>query len=157
MADQKTPPIVPQDYIAGVKIVDIGDLRVARGMSRRPVSVCKHSQLVYDRHERRVWCKECETDIEAFDAFELLVGNFSAASDRLERREERVREAEKHSLISRASKAFDEAWRTRNMSPCCPHCKAGLLPEDIVRGFGLEVGTEFERARRQALSRSEKE
>lgn len=154
MSDQKTPPIEPQNFLAGVKVVDIGDLRVARGMSRRPVSVCKHSQLVYDRQERRIWCKECETDIEAFDAFELLVGNFSAATDRLKRREERVRDAEEHSLISRAAKVVDHAWRSRRMSPNCPHCNAALLPEDFANGIKAHTGTEFARARRQAQSGS---
>lgn len=152
MSDQKTPPIVPQDYIGGVKVVDIGDLRVARGMSRRPVSTCKHSQLVYDSKERRIWCKECETDIEAFDAFELLVGNFSATADRLQRREDRVREAEEHSLISRAAKVVDHAWRSRRMAPNCPHCRTPLLPEDFANGIKSATGTEFARARRQALS-----
>lgn len=155
MSDQKTPPIVPQDYLSGVKIVDIGDLRVARGRSRRPVSVCKHSQLVYDSNERRVWCKECETDIEAFDAFELLVGYFNAAANRLERREELVREAEEHSLISRAAKVVDHAWRSRRMAPDCPHCQTPLLPEDFANGIKSSTGTEFARARRQALRSKE--
>ena len=45
---EKTPPIVEQEYLSGLKVVDIGDLRVARGMSRRPVSTCHHRPLVYD-------------------------------------------------------------------------------------------------------------
>lgn len=148
MSDQKTPPIVPQDYLSGVKVVDIGDLRVARGMSRRPVSVCKHHQLVYDRQERRIWCEECETDIEPFDAFTMLVEHFHSAEVKHDERERRIQEAEEHSLLSRAAKVVDEAWRSRRMAPCCPHCRGALLPEDFANGIGSRVGLEMARAAR---------
>lgn len=43
-------PIEPQDYLYGTKVVQIEDLRVARGMTRRPVSSCRHRKLVYDNN-----------------------------------------------------------------------------------------------------------
>lgn len=146
MTDKRTPPIEPLDYIGGVTVVDIGDARVARGMSRRPVSACKHKSMVYDHKERRVWCKECETDIEGFDAFLILVEQFDRASMDIERRLEQLAEAEKTNITRIAAKNMEKAFRRRHMVPCCPHCKAGILPEDTERMS--MVGREYETARR---------
>ncbi len=148
---EKTPPIEPLQYLSGVKVVDIGDLRVARGMSRRPTSVCKHDRLHYDTHERRVWCPDCESDVEAFDAFMQLVGQFHRAADSLREREAKVREAEQHSLISIAAKNVDKAWRSR-MIPGCPHCRQPLFPEDFKKSPGTAYGRDYAEAMRRRNS-----
>jgi hypothetical protein len=54
MNDERDPPIEPLDYVGGVAVVVIGDVRVARGMSRRHHSSCPHVQLIYDQKERRL-------------------------------------------------------------------------------------------------------
>lgn len=136
-------PIVPENYHYGVNVVDIGDLRVARGKARRERSMCAHMHLVYDDAERRIWCEDCETDIEAFDVFKLLVERH----DQLKHKALRLQELEKETLISRAAKKMDEAFRMRSMAPTCPHCKEAILPEDVLSGWGL-TGKEMARARR---------
>jgi hypothetical protein len=142
----KTPPIEPQEFVRGVKVVDIGDLRVARGMSRRPHSACRHLNLVYDDQERRIWCKDCETDVEAFDAFVSLVKNYNSALKDIHARKEALDTAEKFAARSLAGKALDEAWRSRSMVPACPHCGNGLFPESFRKGFSM-LGREFALAR----------
>lgn len=142
----KRPPIEPLDYISGVKVVDIGDIRVARGMSRRPVSSCKHHQLHYDTAERRIWCRDCETDVEAFDAFKMLVEHFHDAQQKLDRRAQEVKGAEEHALISIAAKEIDKAWRKKKMVPACPHCRAPLFPEDFKNGIKASYGREYAEA-----------
>lgn len=142
----KTPPIVPQEYLSGPKVVDIGDLRVARGLSRRPVSSCKHHQLVYDDRERRIWCKDCETDIEAFDAFKQIVERFHYAATEAQRLLDQAAEAQKFALISIAGKTIDKLWRSKRHVPTCPHCDAGIWPEDVKR-MG-QVSKEWDGARR---------
>ena len=127
-------PIEPQDYIYGVKVVQIEDLRVARGLTRRPLSSCTHKKLVYDHNERRIWCSDCETEVEAFDAFEGLVSKLSAANGRLKSREAALAEAEQFQARSRAAKVMDEAWRSTKTAPLCPHCNTAILPEDVVGG-----------------------
>lgn len=129
-------PIEPADYTYGVKVVQIEDLRVARGMTRRPVSSCRHKSLVYDDSERRVWCRDCEVEVEAFDAFKGLVEVFSAGMSRINRRAAELAEAEQFQLRSRAAKVMDEAWRRTKMAPLCPHCSKAILPEDVVGGVG---------------------
>ena len=128
-------PIEPQYFLHGPKVVDIGDLRVARGMTRRPQSSCRHARLVYDAGERRVWCQDCETEVEAFDAFVQVVGHFSAAQGKIERRRQELAEAEVFALRSRAAKRMDEYWRSHSMAPLCPHCSGAILPEDVVKGL----------------------
>ncbi len=147
--DDKDPPIKEQQFLAGVTVVDIGDYRVARGLSRRAFSSCPHKKLVYDAQERRIWCKDCEKDVEAFDAFQGIVENFSAQVKVLQRREQKVKEAEDHSLISVAAKVMDTAWRKLKRIPCCPHCRTGLMPEDFKHGIIHWTSKEFELARRR--------
>jgi len=146
MTDRKDPEIQPQEFLGGVKVVDIGDIRVARGLSRRAYSGCQHRQLVYDKNERRVWCKDCERDIESFDAFELVVAQFYDAKRHYETMQREVEEAQQHNLHLIACKNLDHVWRGK-MVPACPHCKAGLLPEDF-KTIGTRYSGELERQRR---------
>lgn len=143
-----TKPIDPQNYQYGLNVVDIGDLRIARGLTRRVLHKCAHKRLVFDEAERRVWCQDCESEVEPFDAFRGLCENYNAAVKRIEKREQAVKEAEAHALISRASKVMDEYWRQRSLVPCCPHCGTGLLPDDVVKGLS-RVSKEIEVARRK--------
>ena len=151
----KTPPIVEQDYLSGLKVVDIGDLRVARGMSRLPVSACKHRPLVYDQKERRIWCKDCETDVEAFDAFMLIVENFDRAAKEIERRQADVKEAVSHNIIRIAAKRMDELFRRKKMVPSCPHCGEGIFPEDVAKMGSINRQWEEARRARKAKEGSE--
>lgn len=151
MGEGKTPPIEPQDYLGGVKVVDIGDIRVARGMTRRPVSSCRHHTMRYDPKERRIWCADCEQDIEGFDAFEILVGYFDSAAKKAQRLLDEAHEASKFTLISRAAKVIDRQWRSRKMVPSCPHCHAGIWPEDALR-MG-SVSKEWDGARRRKATK----
>lgn len=127
-------PIIPQDYTYGLKVVQIEDLRVARGMTRRPSSSCRHKKLVYDDKERRIWCSDCESEVEPFDAFVGLCEVFSAGANKLNRLLREAREAEKFQARSRAVKILDEAWRSKTMAPLCPHCHEAILPEDVAGG-----------------------
>lgn len=138
-------PIEPQDYLYGVNVVDIGDLRVARGKSRRVPSTCRHLRLAYDSNERRIFCQDCENDVEPFDAFMQLVERHHY----LEAKAEKMRQDAAHTIISRAGKRMDEAWRSRNMAPCCPRCSMAILPEDVIDGLSM-TNKEWEVRRRAA-------
>ena len=142
MTDDKDPPITPLDYVAGVTVINFGDVRVARGMSRRHHSSCPHIQLIYDQNERRIWCKDCERDVEPFDAFRQLAERASAVCAELRRREQEISEAEKFNIRTLAAKKIDEAWRSHKMVPSCPHCHHGLFPDDFKNGCGM-VGKQF--------------
>ena len=127
-------PIEPKDYLYGPKVVQIEDLRIARGMTRRPQSSCTHRQLVYDDKERRIWCQDCETEVEPFDAFIQLCGVFQKAKADIDHRRRQLAEAEAFQIRSKAAKVMDEVWRSKNMAPLCPHCDTAILPEDVAGG-----------------------
>lgn len=141
-------PVVPQEYKYGFKVVDIGDLRIARGQTRRPATACKHLKIVYDDQERRIWCQDCEQEVEAYDAFKGLAEFHHGAVAKLKRREEAVKEAESFQARSRAVKVMDEVWRSKTMAPMCPHCSEAILPEDVARGV-KSTGKKMAQAKRQ--------
>ncbi len=145
-------PIEDVNYLHGVTVVDIGDIRVSRGMTRRPHSSCNHRRMAYDPKERRIWCKDCERDVDAFDAFVILTEQYHSAYDRLKDEQQKLVEAKSFNIRSIAAKAVDEAWRKKKAVPACPHCSHGLFPEDFVNGVGL-IGREFALARRKVTGR----
>lgn len=148
MEDDKDPPIDEGDYVSGTTVVDIGDLRVARGLTRRPYSSCQHARLNYDPRERRIWCKDCEKNVEPFDAFTGLVGRFDLALKQLKRREDNLREAEAFQARLLATREIEKAWRKKNSFPACPSCGAGLFPEDFKNGVAT-VGRQYAELRRK--------
>lgn len=146
--DKKDPPIQEEEFINGVKVINFGDIRVARGLTRRPYTGCKHVALVYDKHERRVWCKDCERNIESFDAFMALVENFHDANAIYVRMKADALEARDHNLHLIAAKNIEKAWRGRTMAIPCPHCRGGLLPEDFEHIRSM-CSAEIERRKRK--------
>lgn len=142
-------PIEPQAYMYGIKVVDIGDLRVARGKTRVPAKSCRHQRMVYDEAVRRVYCEDCEQDVEPFDAFVLLVQQHDSAWKKIQRASNEASEAAKFQLRSRAAKVIDQVWRSRNMVPNCPHCREALLPEDILEVGFSRTSAELARKKRE--------
>lgn len=93
--------------------------------------------MAYDDKERRIWCSDCEMEVEPFDAFMYLVEVFDGGLKDLNRRRRELHEAEQFALRSRAARVMDEAWRSTKMAPLCPHCNAAILPEDVVKGVAM--------------------
>jgi hypothetical protein len=142
-------PIDPQEYLYGINIVQIDDLRVARGLSRRPRTSCNHKRMAYDQNERRVWCEDCETEVEPFDAFMGVVEVWARATNQIDRRKRELAEAEAFAIISRASKAFDQVWRSKRSVPLCPHCHEAILPADVVGGLSTASRELIEQRRKR--------
>lgn len=146
MADN---PIEPQNYPFGLNVVDIGDIRVTRGKTKRPQLICRHRNMNYDREERRIYCPDCETDVDPFDAFMALVENWDAVTKAHIKKSEALNSALKFQIRARATKVIDEVWRQRKVVPMCPACNQGLLPEDFVNGVDV-VSKEWALSARKA-------
>lgn len=130
-------------------VVDLASVRVRSGRSTtKPSEKCEHRQMTYDLIERRVWCEDCKRTIDNFDAFDVLVRHFAEMEAAAKQKTHRANEAMQASIVSRATKALDHVWRGKKMAPCCPHCRAALLPEDFANGVGSAVSREIEVARR---------
>jgi hypothetical protein len=145
-------PIEGENYRFGVTVVDIGDIRVSRGLTRRPSSSCRHKQLRYDPRERRIWCADCEKDVDSFDAFKLLTEQYHSALEGLKQRQARLVEAEMFQVRLIATKTIEKAWRSKSMVPACPSCQNGLFPEDFKREPAM-LGKDYARARRRAIAK----
>lgn len=143
------PPIEEQEYIVP-QVIDFGDIRVARGMSRRPAVQCVHNSLTYDLSERRVWCRDCETTLEGFDAFMVLVERWQMIDRDIRRKHAEAQEARASVVHRIAARELESIWRHK-MAASCPHCNAGLLPEDVERCGS--VSREIEIARRKRASK----
>ncbi len=137
-------PIEELEYITS-QVIDIGDFRVARGQSRRPVTLCEHKRLTYDLRERRVWCEDCETTIGSFDAFMLIVEHFQAIERHADSLMHKAMEAQSATLHMRAAKHVEKVFR-RRMAISCPLCHDGITADDLLRCG--EVSLEIVMARR---------
>ena len=142
-------PIEPKDYEFGVKVVNIEDLRIARGKAKRPYSECRHLRQVYDPQERRVWCETCESEIEPFDAYMTLTEYLDRAVKRLQSEQKLLNQAINENIVSVASKVMDKEWRSRTTAPLCPHCSEAILPQDVAGGVARASRELVERARKR--------
>lgn len=139
--------IEPEDYLYGVKVVDIGDARVARGRTRREKGLCTHRNMTYDNHERRVWCNDCETQLELFDAFEALVNQWHKAFANLEQQKKEIMELIEANRMKVAAQRLSKEWQKHATIPACPHCGVGLFPDDFTGGISTRSAV-LERQRR---------
>lgn len=140
----------------GSPVIDLAEMRIAFGRGKDFKKVCKHRSLTYDPSERRIWCKECESTVDNFDAFMTLVGHFHEMERAARAKLARAAEVEKATLVKKASRELDRRWNKRPpMAVACPHCRGGLLPEDFEDG-GWAMSREMGIARRARL-KAEKE
>ncbi|MFA1584734.1 hypothetical protein ABZR37_03875 [Achromobacter ruhlandii] len=89
--------------------------------------------------------------LRAFDAFLQLVERHH----HLDAKAEKLREDAAHTVISRAAKRMDAAWRSKTMAPLCPHCTKAIMPEDVVNGVGM-TSKDWEVRRRAAQADNDK-
>lgn len=148
--DHLSNPIV--DYEGqtpfGSPVIDLAEMRIAFGRAKDFKKVCSHRRLTYDPKERRVWCQECESTIDNFDAFMTLASHWHEMERAARAKLARAAETEKATLVKRAAKNLDRHWNCRHpMAVSCPHCQGGLLPEDFQSG-GTAVSRDIELARR---------
>lgn len=148
MTDQ---PLVrdPEAPLHGAPVIDLAGVRVARGLAKDPSKVCGHLYLRYSPEERRVWCVDCETTIEPFTAFQTMATFYHAMVHEAECAISRAHEVEKAVLVRKVAKTIDKTWR-RGMAVLCPHCHAGILPEDQL---GSSISRELEVKRRERAER----
>lgn len=113
-------------------VVDLAGIRLRRGFSAGGI-LCLHRRLTYSTQERRVWCEDCKRSVDSFDAFMLLTRGFEAMvrdAQRLQRAAQEAHDAKLHLI---AAREVEGIWRGRRAVKC-PHCRRGILPEDVTGG-----------------------
>ena len=143
-------PLKPGGMVTSAHIViDLAERRIVEGKRKRGVEKCGHKRIIYSRADRTVWCEDCERNIDGFDAFLIYTDHLHKMQGELLRLVAAVEDEKKSTLISRAAKALDRAWRGKPVAVPCPHCRGGLLPEDFADGeFGFS-SRDIELARRK--------
>lgn len=124
------------------------EFKIERG-SLHSVDNCNHRNLQYDISSRIIYCKDCEREIDHFDAFFMIVKMFAYAEHSLDCRREELDELEKRHQVGllKATRKVDEAWRSRSMVPICPHCHKAIFPTDGFGGNLTNKDLELERRR----------
>ena len=122
-------PIEPQDFVSGVKVIDIGDIRVSRGLSRHRYESCQHKNTVYDEKERRIYCQDCEKGIHPFDAFVKIVKWHAQAVAKINSERKQVDESLEFSIRSRAAKNIDIGVESKKYMP-----SLSVLQRSIIAG-----------------------
>ena len=142
-------PLVPDSdgKPFSAEVIDLAGIRVEWGRPASFTKRCDHRSLVFNRDERRVWCKDCERTLDGFDAFMVLNAGFTKIVQAANHKLAKAEEALTSTLVRRAAKEIDRTWRSK-LAPMCPHCRQGLLPEDFERGPGA-VSMELLRAKRE--------
>lgn len=147
-------PIIPQNFACGINVVDIGDIRVARGLTRREFPRCPHQAMMYDDKERRVWCSDCETEVEPFDAFKRLVEMHAKAQRVYAKMREEALAAQQANITRIACKNLQKEWASNRTIPACPSCNTGLLPDDF-KGRIKTISKALELQRRKSHDKDE--
>lgn len=63
----------------------------------------------------------------------MLVKRKGDKQDSIDRRLKEVQRLEASTVVLKAAKKVEKAWRSRSSVPTCPHCHEAIFPED---GFG---------------------
>lgn len=154
MADD---PIVPYDCVGDQQkqekieadVVDLAGVRIQWGVPKNRHDRCEHKRVMYDQQDRRVWCQDCERTIDSFDAPMMMVRHFRSMNSEATHKLRQAREVLGKTARLRATKELDKIWTGNVMAVQCPHCKAGLLPEDFANGASAAWSRELELAERK--------
>lgn len=144
------PPLEPLEPTGrwDSPVIDFAGYKARIGRTPYREKLCKHKSVLYSPSERRIWCNDCNSGVEPFDAFITIAEHFVeiARESRADRR--RASDALSAVITRRAAKELDSTWG-RGMAPCCPHCRRGLLPHDFANGAAAAMSKEIEIARRE--------
>lgn len=114
-------------------VVDFADMAF-RLRGQRPLEThCEHKHLTLDDNGEVVTCEDCQKQVSAYWALRRMSVMWASHAQEVRRTVAKVHEDQKATFHLRAAKVVERAWRHRKTVPICPHCQAGILPED---GFG---------------------
>lgn len=136
----------------GSPVVDFADIRIAHGLPKFHAKVCKHSRLTYNRAQRRIWCSDCESSVDGFDAFMSVADHFQKMELAAQSKLQKAQEALDGTIVRRAARHLSRIWSGNQMAVSCPHCKGGLLPDDFENGGRSAWSRELELAKRAKAS-----
>lgn len=111
----------------------------------RKADECPHLNMVLVEDGHYIECEDCEAKLSPYWVLTRMLDRIYRRRQELDRRQAEVTELIQKNLNLLAARKVEKIWRSR-MLPCCPHCGAGIFPNE---GLGdSRVSREYELARR---------
>lgn len=136
------------------KVTHIGNYTLRNAGNRAPQTGCEHRELVLDRDAESVRCVQCGSQVSAYQALEMLAGEWDGAVATLRREAAELEKAKQGHLHLLAARKVEKAWRGRGTVPACPHCHRGILPEDNLGDRVVSRAIELRRREVSARAKS---
>ena len=143
---------------SGGNVVDIGTYRFKKVNTRSygmRTGDCQHRNLTIDLNGEIITCDDCQKQVTAMWAVCMFLDYWDRLMRDLENRRKTVEELESKTVVLKAAKAVERAWRQRSMVPCCPHCHRAIFPTDGFPGRS-SVNKQMELARRRRESEGDR-
>ncbi len=134
-------------------VIHIGDFAVAGANRRRTINPdkCRHIHIEMDDNGDICLCTDCGRQLSPFWVLSVVLVSMERIRESLKSQQKALNEERTQKLHLLAARKAEEAWRSRNLVPACPHCHRGILATD---GFGgSKTNKEIELARRKAENR----
>ena len=130
-------------------VFEIADFRIKRKLrGSSSSSPCQHLHITIDDEGEIVMCDDCGKQIGAYYALRMLAQRWGSYKKSMSRQREALEELSKKTIVLRAARAVESAWRNQSMVPSCPHCREAIFPDD---GFGKTlVNKRMAQRRREA-------
>jgi len=129
------------------QVIEIGEFRLKREQNWKREG-CQHVRLTLEDEGEIVMCDDCGKQVGNYAALRMLVERWSKLQERVDAKQRSIAEAAEKTISLRAAQRVEKAWRSRSMTPTCPHCNEAIFPED---GFGgSAVNREIALRRREA-------
>lgn len=113
---------------------------------------CAHKHLELDDNGEIVLCLDCKQQVTAYWALRHITEQWRDHASKLQKQADDLRERVQKNVSLLAAQRVEKAWRRKSMVPVCPHCSAGILPEDRLGDSCINKEIEL---RRRAVGKSE--
>lgn len=111
---------------------------------------CTHQHVELDEAAGTLRCFACGFRPNPMKYLADLIVKNERHQRGLDQKERDIKDAHKSGLHLIAAKKAERAWRSKSMVPTCPHCHAGIFPED---GFGGSAINRDMETRRRKIAR----
>lgn len=91
---------------------------------------CRHQRLEVDESNRKVTCKDCGREVDAFEALVIVADTAGEVQRTWEAMRKAHRDLAAYVPRLRAVRELESMWRG-NRLPLCPHCKEGVTAEGL--------------------------
>lgn len=133
-------------------VIVLSDLEFQIKSKHQPYPECSHNKRIIDLNGQIITCAECNKQLVPFWVLETSLRQIESARSKLSSRTESLitdrEEFDKKHRYLKVIKDIERAWRGMpKYDVCCPHCHAGILPEDGLGSTKIHPDLELKRRR----------